>query len=201
MRAPRIVAGIDWILEIVTGEYLLTRRRHANGGTIVFLRAVHVAVATFALGLGLVNVVDPRRTWGFSFTELRLQIIGHATWFGTVFAAAYVAFYARFASQWNYLAGVYNQIKAAQARGEGDKLAIAQWRAGFIEDCDDLHLLRKPMFASIAADLLSSTDEECERVRQVFDDHTPGGANRRNRIAAEATLVVKTTKDKYAVEK
>jgi hypothetical protein len=57
--------------------------------------------------------------------------------------------YARFSSQWSYLAGVYNQIKAAECRTGFQETVLAQWKAGFIEDAADLHLLRKAMFASI----------------------------------------------------
>ncbi|MGH9256831.1 MAG: hypothetical protein ACRD3C_19900, partial [Vicinamibacterales bacterium] len=92
---------------------------------------------------------DPRRTWDFSGTELRLQLVETLPWFGAVFAGMYTALYARFASQWGYLAGVYNQIKAAECRGQCDANALAEWKAGFIEDAQELHLATKPAIASI----------------------------------------------------
>src|SRR5438046_3051938 len=62
---------------------------------------------------------------------------------GVLFAGAYTAFYARFASQWSYLAGVYNQIMAAQVRGiptdPAGQNAFDAWQAGFIEDAEELH--------------------------------------------------------------
>ncbi|HEX2451656.1 MAG TPA: hypothetical protein VHJ69_10965 [Gemmatimonadales bacterium] len=75
-------------------------------------------------------------------------------WLGGILAAVYAALYARFAAQWTHLAGLYNQIKAAEVRAaesdtEKTKQALANWKAGFIEDADALHLATKPMFAVI----------------------------------------------------
>ncbi len=38
--------------------------------------------------------------------------------FGAIFAAVYFALYARFASQWSYLANLYNKIKEAETRSQ-----------------------------------------------------------------------------------
>jgi hypothetical protein len=112
------------------------------------------------------------------------------TWFGAIFAAVYALLYARFSSQWTYLAGVYNQIKAAQVRDRPAKEALAEWKAGFIEDCDDLHLVRKDMFASIAHEWLSSESDHGAGVRQTFDRYAPGGKMRREKIQSEVAAVV-----------
>ena len=61
----------------------------------------------------------------------------------------YAALYSRFASQWTYLAGVYNQIKMAESRTDRDPRKIAEWKAGFIVDAEELHLVRKPLFAEV----------------------------------------------------
>jgi hypothetical protein len=107
-----------------------------------------------------------------------------------VFGGAYAALYARFSSQWAYLAGTYNDIKAAQARKDANQNAIAEWRAAFIEDCDDLHLLRKSMFASAVDAMLNRNDDEALLVQKMFDEFSPGGARRRQRIATEARHAV-----------
>jgi len=87
----------------------------------------------------------------------------------------YASLYARYSAQWNYLAGVYNRIKETEARGATDATALkamAQWKAGFIEDADDLHLAGKPMFASTIR-AWSNAD-----VEQEFVDHTHEGRAR-----------------------
>jgi hypothetical protein len=121
-----------------------------NGGTAVFLRAAWIAGVIYIIGLILRNWIDPSRSFRFSFTELRLQLLGSFRWFGTIFAGAYAALYARFASQWSYLASVYNQIKATECRGDTNKpLALAQWKAAFIDDAVSLHLAAKPSFKGV----------------------------------------------------
>jgi hypothetical protein len=129
---------LDWS----SGEYLLTHVRYPNGGTVVFLRALHVTIVVFLGVLGAMNLMDPTRGYEFSWTELAEQTLARITWIGAIFATVYALLYARFASQWTYLAGVYNQIKAAQLRDKVDAGVLAEWKAGFIEDCDDIHLLR-----------------------------------------------------------
>lgn len=76
--------------------------------------------------------------------------------FPAAFGAVYVALYARFSSQWNYLANLYNQIMQCRvkANGQYDKERLARWCAGFVEDAWRLHLLRKPMFTEVVSGLL-----------------------------------------------
>jgi hypothetical protein len=42
-------------------------------------------------------------------------------WIGAIFAAVYAALYARFASQWSYLAGVYNQMRQTLVTTEAER--------------------------------------------------------------------------------
>jgi hypothetical protein len=110
---------------------------------------VLIALQTYAVGLVLRNLLDPARGWHFSFAELRQQMLDSFQWFGTVFAGAYVALYTRFASQWAYLASLYNQIKSAECKPAGNQQALAEWKAAFIEDAFELHLANKHQFKSI----------------------------------------------------
>ena len=179
---------LDWL----SGEYLLTHVRYPNGGTVVFLRALHVTVVIFLGVLGVTNWLDPARSYEFSWTELGTQTLGHITWIGAIFATVYALLYARFASQWTYLAGVYNQIKAAQLRDQVNTTVLAEWKAGFIEDCDDLHLLRKPMFASIVNEWLGDS-----KVKTNLGAHAPGGDNRCYVIERDVKAVVEIVKRRY----
>jgi hypothetical protein len=119
------------------------------------------------------RLLVPARISEFSWTKLGKQTLVHITWIGAIFATVYALLYARFASQWTYLAGLYNQLKAAQTRPDADKAVIAEWRAAFFEDCDELHLLRKPMFASIVDNLVNSEDDDKKKVKELFESHTP----------------------------
>lgn len=136
-------------LEFATFECLLTRRRLANGSGVIVLRSVLTALVIHLAALGLRNLLDSSRTWGFSGTELKAQLGETLHWYGAIFAAIYAGLYTRFASQWTYLANVYNQIKAAECRGGCDGERLAEWKAGFIEDAEELHLAGKTLFASV----------------------------------------------------
>jgi len=99
---------------------------------------------------------------------------------GAFIAALYAALYARFAAQWTYLAHLYNQISQTEARNISDPKAepvIAQWKAGFPEDAEELHLATKSLFASV---LKRWGDDP--QVKKSFMDNTPGGEDRFNAL-------------------
>jgi hypothetical protein len=181
---------IEILFTWLSGEWFLTKTGWPNGGTVVFLRALQITVLVFLFGLLILNVADPDRAWPPRWAEFGRQVADRVQWLGVIFATAYAALYARFASQWTYLAGVYNALKQAQVAGDYNEEHMAEWRAGFVEDCDDLHLLRKPMFASIVHGLISGEGSHVSAVCAAFDQHTPGRQKRRERIAREAKEVV-----------
>jgi hypothetical protein len=92
---------------------------------------------------------------------------------GPIFAGVYAALYTRFASQWSYLASVYNQIKAAESRKDCNPEQLALWKAGFIEDAEELHLANKHHFAST----IRAWGRE-RGVEAAFAENAPGGAER-----------------------
>jgi hypothetical protein len=164
------------VVEILSGEWLLTKFKRTNGGAIILLRAVISSVLLYASSLLLMNWIDPGRTKHPSLTECRKEILDTLTWLGAMFAASYAALYARFAAQWSYLAGLYNQIKQAEAGNAGNEAAkkyVAEWKAGFLEDSEELHLERKRIFASVIH--AWGKDED---VRNAYIRDTAGGEPR-----------------------
>lgn len=186
------------LFDFASGETPIARRRpYENGGLIVFARAVWVALvvilayellAAAARVIRLMCAHNPVfLPLPLSVTEITLSLLDwlshsatkHASLFQNVFAGSYVALYARFASQWTYLADLYNQIKskevdiagaphcealtertsalAAIDAGKINELQcnqaylLAQWKCGFIEDAFTLHLAKKRLFASVIA--------------------------------------------------
>src|SRR3982750_866105 len=99
----------------LSAEWLLNER--PNGGTVVVLRALWVAALGYVCAIVVTELLRPNTVWSFSSVALRAAMLDNLKVGGVLFAGAYTAFYARFASQWSYLAGVYNQIMAAQVRG------------------------------------------------------------------------------------
>lgn len=161
---------------IVSFEWLLTLTRRPNGGSIILLRALLTAIFVFILVLGLINLLDPTKTWPSDFRELRIMLNEKIPWFGAIFASIYIALYARFASQWTYLANLYNSIKETEARVASDRKAapiIADWKAGFLEDAENLHLATKGTFVAV----LKIWGED-KTVRSAFIRNTPGNERR-----------------------
>lgn len=185
--SSEVLRRLSQIVRLGSGEYLLDRPDVSNGGTVVFTRALHVAIVIVGVGLLVRNWLDPNRTSEFSVHELRSQLAAIGPWFGTVFAASYAALYARFASQWTYLAGVYNQIKAAEGRRDASEDVIADWKAGFIEDAAELHLIRKRMFASI---VYAWAEAHEGKVRAAFEHYAPGGKLRFDDLIEQVSEVV-----------
>ncbi len=161
------------LVKFLTSEWLLERDNLPNGGSVILLRAFLASLYIFFGVLAFRNGLDPERSWTFDLDELLAQVIATPHWFGAIFAASYAGLYARFASQWKYLAHVYNQIKAAQLANGSPVDALAEWKAGFLEDADVLHLATKPIFASIIKEWGQDPQVEKE-----FIEHTPGGEKR-----------------------
>src|SRR5688572_29010441 len=127
---------IRWL----SGEWMLNSR--PNGGTVIVLRSLWLATIGYLAVIVLSETTRPDMIWQFSPAALKRAAIEKAPIAAGFFAASYAALYARFSSQWAYLAGVYNQIMAAKVRGvEGmdPTDALHVWQAAFIEDAEDLH--------------------------------------------------------------
>lgn len=168
-----------------TSEWLLTtRKKPSNGGRVIFARALISATLAWVFIVFMRELVDPKGlVWSYTFDQLRLEVVRSAPLFGAVFAGAFASFYARFASQWGYVASMYNQIKAAEVRGVPNakaRRALAQWKAGFIEDAADLHLATK---TGIATTVVAWSGDKA--VEHEFVDHC-GGQQRFDEIVSRA---------------
>jgi hypothetical protein len=170
-------------------EWLLTPTQ-PNGGDIVLLRAVCVALEMVLVTLILMNVLDPCLSWYFSVHALQTQLIELSPWFAAATGAVYAALYTRFSSQWSYLATLYNQIKQTEVQLLGNtaegvsnaKDKLAQWKAGYIEDAQDLHLHTKPNIAGIIH--FWSQDST---VADAFIKGAPGGQARWDKVQADVS--------------
>lgn len=180
MKRTRAFKSLQTLVNLLSLEFLLTRFKWPNGGTVIFLRAIGISAYITLMYGALVQVVDPDRVFQFSFKELSKQTVECITIYGPVFAAIYIALYSRFSSQWAYLANLYNQIKQTEATPAVDKTILDHWKAAFIEDADELHLSLKPMFAIIIRAWA------CEQgVRTAFEEAVPDGQRRINDMLSE----------------
>lgn len=175
-------------------EWFLTPTR-PNGGDIVLARALCVALEMALVALILRNVLDPELSWCFSVGALQAQLIELAPWFAAAAGAVYAALYARFSSQWSYLAALYNQIKQTEVQlmhdGVSDGVSanerLAQWKAGYIEDAQDLHLHTKSNIAGIIH--FWSKDS---KVAEAFIKWAPGGQARWDKVQSDVLAAYKT---------
>lgn len=180
-------------------EWFLTPTR-PNGGDIVLARSLAIAILLCAVTLVLRNAVDPDLRGPVTWRGAGRQLIEIAPWFAGAAGAVYAALYARFSSQWGYLAALYNQIKQAEieltyANGpnvEAAKKKLAQWKAGYIEDAQDLHLHTKGNIAGVI--LFWGQDSE---VTCAFTKWTPGGVRRWEQIQEEVQAAYANAAAKY----
>lgn len=161
------------LLNIISHEWLLTFLKWPNGGDVILVRTFLISLEVYLFTIGLKNMLDPTRAWSITYVSFANEVLQTGKWFGPIFAAVYASLYARFSSQWTYLSGVYNRIKETEARGVQQSDVMAEWKAGFIEDAEDLHLARKPMFLSTIKAWIES-----DKVRDAFVKYTNDG-NRR----------------------
>ena len=162
--------AVSTVLRWATFESLLDER--PNDGTVIVLRSFWTSIIIYGVALGLRNLIDPTRSWAFSLAELRKQLVETGAWLGPLLGATYASFYARFSSQWAYLANLYNQVKQLEC-GVHHAESVSDLKAAFIEDADELHLLRKPIFASTIRVWLRIV-----AVRRSFIYTAPGGQAR-----------------------
>jgi hypothetical protein len=174
---------LDSVVRFLSAEWLLDLR--PNGGTMVFVRSVFVA-ATFFL---LASSISLLFYWDFRLcslpSEARSTVLRIAPYAGAVFAFAYTALYARFASQWSYLANLYNQIMAVQSANlKCDEEAMNDWKVGFIQDALELHLATKPMFAEVIESIL-----EDDKVQEAFTRGVSDGKEKLERLKSQLSGV------------
>jgi hypothetical protein len=190
-------ALLDRGVHYASFEWLLGR--YPNGGDMVLARALGVSALLCAIALLARELIDPTLHGPRTFTSFRANVILIAPWFAGAVGAVYAALYARFASQWGYLAGLYNQIKQAELRIAQPPAkqvldALSEWKAGYIEDAHDLHLHTKPNVAAIIHNWGSEPD-----VKAAFCSYSAGADKRWSKIKSEADAAFDQASSKYAL--
>ena len=79
---------------------------------------------------------------------------------------------------------MYNQIKATESREQRNATVLAEWKAGFMEDSEELHPATKPLFASVVR--VWGKDG---RVRSQFIANAPGGEERFSALMRRVEMV------------
>ncbi len=158
-------------ISLISGEFLLNKRD--NGGAIIALRSLLCSTILFSIVISVRYLSGESLLNGSLFSYILSSFASKTAWFGAIFAAVYAALYTRFASQWSYMANLYNQIKQASLSAPDNKECLAEWKAGFIEDAEYLHLSHKENFVSIVHAWM-----EDKGVKEAYIKYTPGGEER-----------------------
>ena len=205
MSRKCVSALLKRVFDGLSGEWLLlVLAPQENAGWVIFFRSAWVVfevVVLIEMSSGLAWAVDRwNEPFLFRFPLLPSNVQSIAaigvdrcrhisSHYGnqllTIFGGVYAALYARFASQWAYLAELYNQIKAMQinlAMSSGTATSaglrevidlsrsveavksnncaelLAEWKKGFIEDAFSVHLARKPLFRNVIASWAMDAD-------------------------------------------
>jgi len=187
------------LFSLLTGEFLLKGAcRQPNGGSVILTRSTMSACIVYLFALAVREFVRPGNSWTFSSEAINTAIFETLPWFGVIFAAIYAALYTRFSDQWTYLAGLYNQIKQTEAELASTtptpeaEIVMTEWKAGFIEDAEELHLATKPLFAEVIR--LWAADE---KVRNEFEKSVPRGKQRLQNLLPLVKEVRRTQKRAY----
>ena len=161
---------LNAILNVITGEIFFFRGRIANGLLVILCRTLWISVIIlflFAILRGLCYHSDSCIEFLIGCKEMFLK---HKYWYGALVGSVYASLYSRFSSQWLYLSNLYNNIKRTESGGAVTLTALNEWKAGFIEDAQLLHLAMKGSFVSVVKEW-----GEIPEVKQNYSDHTPGG--------------------------
>jgi Gpi18-like mannosyltransferase len=162
--------------DFLAGEWILGIFK-SNGGAVVALRALWTTAIFAVIAVIAVSAFDPERI-GPATVNGALDVLCSVSSSVVIFlGASYVALYARFVSQWGYLAGLYNMIKQTEATQNSDKKTIAEWKAGYLEDAENLHLAAKNNLAPV---LYAWVQDPA--VIRAYIKNTPGGTNRLRRL-------------------
>ncbi len=174
-ESPLGMLGVwNKLISCISGEFLLDKRD--NGGAIIALRSLLCSATLFSLAM-IFRYFSIGEKNDVLLTYLLEGFAEQIAWFGAVFGAIYAALYTRFSSQWSYMANLYNQIKQASLSECENKSSLAEWKAGFIEDAEYLHLAHKENFISIIQAWM-----EQPGVKEAYVKYTPGGEVRWDRL-------------------
>jgi hypothetical protein len=167
-----------------SGEWILDGN---NGGLRVAVRALWVTCGLYSTALLIKDVTDPKSVWfDLDWRAFGKLVNDTVAWLGAIAGATYIAFYSRFASQWMYLSGIYNQIKQTEATAENiNPDALRSWKVDYIAECHRLHLAQKPPFNERIRAWQAELDEAAKASRRQEDEPlsrntgtyaTPGGS-------------------------
>lgn len=193
-RGTKMGRFVDRVVSFFVGEWILNWSHHTvNGGTVVAARTAWLTAWIYIPAFVLRTTLSVGKVAVFDFRQGLADLVDTLPWLAAIFAGIYTAFYTRFSSQWTYLAGLYNQIMQAHLALPTDERdsrmdTLAAWKAGFIEDAEDLHLAAKPMF--LVAVRQWGTDT---RVAERYSKNTVGGQLRLKALLDRLELIAPST--------
>lgn len=179
------------MVDISSGQWILNQIK-ANGGHVVVLRAAWTTMVFAIVSMALVALLDPERKGPITLVTIYRQLWDISEYLAIFLGASYLTLYARFVSQWQYLASLYNQIKQSEAAEFANSKVVAEWKAGYLEDAENLHLAAKNNLAPV----LRAWSQD-SAVRDAYIANTPGGERRFNALARLARVAYEEAEEKW----
>lgn len=188
---------LQWFLERLSGEFILTKWHKSNGGTVIIFRSFIIIfniiiIASIIIMVKLFFINDSNSL----LFDLAKQLYYKADQFAAVFGAVYFGLYSRFSSQWVYLSNLYNQIKQSETttnnQTKKSKKSMTEWKAGFIEDASNLHMATKSSIAPIIKEWSGDP-----RVKGAFVRNTPGGEHRYRKLICLVNEACNSVEKRY----
>lgn len=147
-------ARFDSVWGRISLERWFFRGYRPNSGRTVLVRSFVISIVAYLCSYSMVALLSGFEFWGATGSWPGLDGAAAARlvrstlpWLGALFAGVYASLYARYASQWSYLANQYNSIKQSEIQGDAAKSrAMYEWKVAFIADAWTLHLARHSTF-------------------------------------------------------
>ncbi len=173
------------MLNILTGEFFL--KFMPNGGKAVLFRAAFVSVYLYLVAIAIKSYTGDGAVLVFSLEQLFAEVNETIPWAGAIFGAVYAALYARFSSQWTYLADLYNQqlaVAVTASEGNLNEENYAIWQAAFIEDAVCMHLATKRGFSNAIYSMLKE-----QQIRNILEKDGHFGTDRVQELEAKLKAI------------
>lgn len=163
------------VLFLISGEVLFLW--FPNSGGIVILRSLIASFCVLTIGFWGNSMIEAKFQGNFAPLDVLYHgLKNNGLWYAYTFAAVYAALYARFSSQWQYLAGLYNDLMAKTVDLKGiekdESGLLAIWWAAFIEDAEMMHLATNKTYGTPIKYLLESNKHT---VREVYSRSRKNG--------------------------
>lgn len=141
--------------DFISGELVLNFM--PNGGVAILLRTIWISSLLYLSAIAIKSYCSGGVFLSLSLIQFKEVVSETLPWLGAILGGVYAALYTRFASQWAYIADLYNQQMSQAAsltKEQIDGPNYRGWQAAFVEDAICMHLATKDGFRNAISEML-----------------------------------------------